>query len=121
MSSVAYSFLRLSKKYENLLANNPQKLFDNIDFYISDLKGAIDHTNNLLDVVADEVKEWCEAIEFVNSVNELKNIFEKIELFFLELHVYAKYNSSLKEMRIVQLSKESLEKTLKQLEIRNAF
>lgn len=117
----AYSLWRFSKKYEKMIQNEPIEFFKNRKFHMTQLRGTIEEADRLLEVVGDEIQSWCESIESVYSVDEFNNVFERIGLVFLKVFVSFRYNCSLKEIQIVQESKERLEKILKRLEVLDAF
>ena len=94
---------------------------ENRKTHIEQLKGLIEASDELLDIVADDIRNWSSAVEAVYAVDEFDNVFQKIEYWFLKKYSEYYYTKAITESETIGYAKTTFENVLRRLQLVDAF
>ena len=112
---------RLARRYERILKYTPERMMENRKTHIEQLKGLIEASDELLDIVADDIRNWSSAVEAVYAVDEFDNVFQKIEYWFLKKYSEYYYTKAITESETIGYAKTTFENVLRRLQLVDAF
>lgn len=112
---------KLARKYERIMKYVPETVLDDRETHMNQLKGLIEASDELLDIAADDIRNWSEAMEAVYGVDEFDNVFQIIEYWFLKKYTEHYYIKAITESETVGAAKTIFESVLRRLQLVDAF
>ncbi len=105
--------MRLIKKYENLEFFN-SKVRTNMNFHMTQLRGASEQLDLALNLIESDISEWEENISTASSIQP-DNIFQKMQIFIMRKYINFKYAKTVAEKTKLLKCKEQLNRVLNKM------
>ena len=106
----SYGIVRLALKYERLFENDFERIRNQKEFYMNELRGIIEQADDALELESEQIADWGKNIQTVYEVDDANTLWKKFELFLMKLYVNRMYSKAVEETRKLQIGKEKLEK-----------
>lgn len=113
MTRDAYGLKVVADRYEIMITDDMWRILKAREFHIEQLNTSIGVADELLDIVAEEIKSWSETIREVYAVDDADTWWKKLQLFVMKKYVNFRQSQVCREAIEIGVQKERLVKSLK--------
>lgn len=114
MSDV-YKITRVVINYEKLFETDFEKVRNEKEYYINNLKEVIGHVDEALKLKSEMLDEWKKTLEELCKVDDANTLWKKLQLSIMMFYTNIMCGKFQRETQNLQSAKERLEKLLHRL------